>query len=304
MGNYERLLDTNDLVFSFLVDALEMDKTEADEICSKITKAELLIRETRFKSTLKSSHHRRPLHKTDDCRVTLRRRVFDELITFERLDDDDHIKLGVGGAKPKGVPIKGKNAIIIAGLPASGKSYIASQLADKTSAYVVDSDFAKRKIPEFSDEFGASLVHDESSLITYGGDEKFSQEYNLFEYCIAQQFNVVIPKIGASVESLRELRDALLAKEYSVHLVLVGLDRQIACERAIRRYIATERYVPLSLVFDVFGNEPLLTYYRVRDDAGWTSTIKISSRDLKLRGPLLIHVKGDSPAASLCKERI
>lgn len=281
-----------------------MSKAEANDLCTKIEKAEILLRNTKSKNTLQSVEHRKPLHKSDESRVILRRKIFDELIHFDRLDDDDEIRLGSGGAKPKGSARKDGVAVIVTGLPASGKSSICSKLADAIGAHIIDSDFAKRKIPEFNDEFGASIVHDESSLITYGGAKEYAEEYNLYEYCIAQKFNIVIPKIGPSPNDIRKLRDALMGRDYVIHLVLVSLDRQEACRRAMRRYISTGRYVPLSLVFDVYGNEPLLTYYRVREDKEWATTLKMTTEFFRESGPLLVHINGASPAAGFCKERI
>jgi len=84
-------------------------------------------------------------------------------------------------------------------------------------------------------------------------------------------------------------------------LVVVSLDRQEACARALERYIKTRRYVPLSLIFDVYGNEPILTYYRIRDDTEWASVLKLSSKNLRENGPELIYENGGSPAKAICK---
>ena len=71
-------------------------------------------------------------------------------------------------------------------LPASGKSTIANSIADLYGAYIIDSDFAKRKIPEFGHEFGASIVHEESSIITFGSRKpKYNDEFSLYEFCVA-----------------------------------------------------------------------------------------------------------------------
>lgn len=299
MRNYARSLHEIQFAYDFLVQVLEINKEDANTHCTKIMTAELVAQ--KLLSTLDNQDSRQPKYRTDDSRITLRRRIFDELVNYPRADNDEDICLGNGGARPKNQPKADRVAIIVTGLPASGKSKIASQLADAIDAYIIDSDFAKRKIPEFKEQHGASIVHDESSVVTYGSsDSKYRDEYNLFEYCIAHNFNLVVPKIGASTGDIRKLRDALVSKDYSVHLVLVGLDRQEACRRAFQRYIETQRYVPLGLIFDAYGNDPILTYYRIRDDTNWKSTLKLSSEFLRDKGPLLVHQNGNSPAATLC----
>jgi len=295
-SNYARPMNNNDLAFNFLTKALELDEIEADEASPHVMKAERLLESMELKSTLESKENRRPLYKEDEIRVNLRRQIFDELIEFERLEDDDEVALGQGGAKPKS-PIKTeRQAILLTGLPASGKSTIANSIADLYGAYIIDSDFAKRKIPEFGHEFGASIVHEESSIITFGSRKpKYNDEFSLYEFCVAKGNNMVIPKIGSSCNSVRKIRDALIEKGYKVHLLLVSLDRQESCRRALSRYLETQRYVPLGLVFDVYGNEPILTYYRVRDDDSWSSTGKLSTLELREKGPEIIHSKNRGP---------
>ena len=303
-SDFSRPLEENKFVFSFLTKALLLDKHTADEATPYITKAERLLKSMSLKSTLDSSENRRPLHSKDEDRIKLRMDIFNELKDKKRLKDDEAIKLGSGGAKPSVIK-KHKEAIIITGLPASGKSSIANHLAELYGAYLIDSDYAKRKIPEFNQEYGASIVHEESTLITFGStDEKYSEEFSLYEFCIAKGFNVVVPKIGSSRDSLRGLRDALIEKGYRVHLVLVSLDRQESCKRALNRYLETKRYVPLSLIFDVYSNEPTLTYYRVREDPEWTSVGKLSTMCTVGTPPQVVHSSVDSPISLLVSREL
>jgi hypothetical protein len=61
--------------------------------------------------------------------------------------------------------------------------------------------------------------------------------------------------------------------------MLVSLDRKNATVRAINRFKLTNRYVPLSLIYDVYANEPILTYYRIKTfhDFEFKSIGKISN---------------------------
>jgi len=177
--------------------------------------------------------------------------------------------LGNGGAKPKvGEPRRERNAYLVTGLPASGKSTLVNRIADDLGAMIVDSDYAKRKFPEFQSPAGAQLVHEESAMIVEGGeneDEEDEEENpSLLGYCTDQGFNIVMPKIGHDPSSLITLRDALRSSGYNVHLTTVVLPRRDATVRAIDRFMQTKRYVPLGRIFDYYANDPALTYYRFR----------------------------------------
>ncbi|WP_460101565.1 zeta toxin family protein [Sessilibacter sp. MAH4] len=294
--NFARPLNNNDLAFNFLTKVLDIREEEADEAAPHVMKAERLLESMELKSTLDSKENRRPLYKDDEKRVNLRRKIFDELIELHRIEDDELISLGNGGAKPNSPVQSKREAFLVTGPPASGKSFLANKIAEMYGAYIIDSDFAKRKIPEFGHEFGASIVHEESALITFGSvDAKYENEFNLYEFCIAKGHNMVIPKIGSNCESVREIRDALIEKGYKVHLLLVCLDRQETSRRALSRYLDTKRYVPLGLVFDVYGNEPTLTYYRIKEDEAWESVGKVSTLNLRDKGPEIVYSSRTSP---------
>jgi len=196
-------------------------------------------------------------------------------------------------------------AYIIIGLPASGKSGIAKDIADMCGAVILDSDFAKRKLPEFkATPAGASLVHDESDLIifgTYDRDDKPAAFESLFDLCLKAAANIVIPKIGYDSNKLLSFSKSLKENyNYDVHLILVSLDRRQATIRALNRFQRTKRYVPLSLIFDGYGNDPILTYYRLKTSRAksriFRSLGKLSTDVPKGSRPVLIDHKGSSPA--------
>lgn len=282
MKNYSRPLYNNQLAFDFLTRVLgQKNSLEVGDNVQRIVTAEKLLQSTTAEPTMTVQNNRHPYYATDESRKSLRERIFKELAFSIRLDNDDNIKLGEGGALPKTEIKKEGKAFIIIGLPASGKSTIASEIADHYNAAIIDSDYAKRKFPEYSLPQGASVVHDESTLITFGAESGDSDEPSLYEYFTKDRCNIVIPKIGHDEQSVLGLRDALLSSEagsYSeVHLVLVSVDRTISTNRALNRFISTNRYVPLSLVFDVYANDPTLTYYRIRDCENWASTGKMKT---------------------------
>ncbi|RXJ70649.1 hypothetical protein CS022_22545 [Veronia nyctiphanis] len=297
--NYNRPLHNNQLAFDFISRVLNKpDTVELGNNIQKIVTAEKLLQSTTTEPTLTSMVNRHTSYATDNKRVELREQIFSELAFKERLDNDDEIELGKGGCLPKsGVKNEGK-AFIVTGLPASGKSNVASKVADHFNAAIIDSDYAKRKFPEYPLPQGASVVHDESNLVAFGGDPEdgnFDDEPSLYEYLIKDRTNIVIPKIGHDQDSVLGLRDKLLnnsAANYDeVHLILVSVDRVISTDRALNRFINTERYVPLSLVFDVYSNEPTLTYYRVKDCEKWTSTCKLKTNGEE---PVCVASNGDN----------
>ncbi|WP_027938145.1 zeta toxin family protein [Anaeroarcus burkinensis] len=272
-----RPLYNNELAAEFAKGILGFSgECEIAKAVDSIVCAELQLDKTQLKPTSFSPDFRNYEYRTDESRVDLREKIFDELMTKTRLDDDDSIELGKGGILPlKSEVKKERQAFIIIGLPASGKSSVANIIADHYGALILDSDFAKRKFPEFRSQYGPSLVHEEASMVVFG--EGSSDERSILEACIYWKYNIVIPKIGHDSQSLLLFANALKEEKYSVHLVLVSLDRVKATQRAYRRYKETGRYVPLSKIIDVYGNNPILSYYRVRDDACWTSYLKIST---------------------------
>lgn len=262
-----------------------------------IAEAEVCCIAVENKDTLAHDNYRDPKYVFDEKRIELRSQILNELINLKRIDNDDKIKLGRGGAlPPSGIAGTEKQAFIIIGLPAAGKSSVAHRIADIYNAIIIDSDFAKRKLPEFKMKYaGASLVHEESDLIVFG--KEGYDELNLLGYCCLNGYNVVIPKIGHNSISVLELSMGLMNEwGYSVHLVLLSLDRQKATARAYRRFNETGRYVPLSLIFDWYSNEPILTYYRIRNATCFSSYGKISSDVDKDKPFILVEASKDNPA--------
>lgn len=158
------------------------------------------------------------------------------------------------------------------GPPASGKSGVSSKIADIYGCYILDSDYAKRKLPEYNNQIGAaSLVHEESDALVFGDN-------GLMDRCVAMKNNVVIPKIGWNMKSVLDMCKSLKSAGYKVYLISVDLDRQKATQRAYNRFIKTKRYVPLSLVFDNYGNQPTLILARHSEEYRMLGLICIDSK--------------------------
>lgn len=244
-----RPLDTPASVETFISNTLRMTLNDSD--INKIVAAEIQIDTLEKKPTLTHEDYRDRKYRTESARECLREKILQQLLYKSRIDNDDNIRLGRGGARPKDEPKAEHIAIIVSGAPASGKSGIATSLADYYSAYILDSDYAKRKFPEYRKySSGASLVHREADQIVFGPRQSLSA------FCFYNGYNVVIPLVGRTRASLNEILKQLKMFGYLVHLVTISLDRVECTRRAYNRFIQSQRYVPLSYVFDEVGNEP------------------------------------------------
>lgn len=259
MPDFCRELNTDIQVEGFVDGILCIqDGEEKREAINRITSAERNIKDYPMYPTLTHRDNRDYQYRDDRTRLTLRKRIIAELFDNKRLEDDDRISLGVGGATPiTDTKYEGK-AFYIIGPPAAGKSGVAAKIADTYGCYILDSDFAKRKLPEYTNQIGsASLVHDESDELVFG-------ESGLMEHCLKKKTNIVIPKIGHNMSSILRFCESLHSAGYEVYLISVDLDRQKATQRAYNRFISTNRYVPLSLIFDGYGNQPTLNYFKIK----------------------------------------
>jgi Zeta toxin len=279
-----------------------------DKVVEELRDAEAAVEKVENKSTYRSPANRHGSHRDPALRQRLRETILEELWTLDRLANDEDIKPGHGGAQPIGRKAeKGYKAYIVTGLPASGKSTMVNQIADQLGAVIVDSDYAKRKFPEFDSNAGAQLVHEESAIITEGGEvgADGQQVPSLLGFCTEEGVNVVMPKIGHSPESLIRLQTAFLHRNYQVHLTTVEVTRREATTRALHRFCETGRYVPLGLIFDHYANDPALTYYKFRAGilAGskqWASFGAVSSKNGVYQ--VLDFSSQDNPAALFRKE--
>lgn len=268
MRIFSRLLHTTQGAYDFLQNVLEYTgkrKNTTEKLAVKIAEIEMQQTLIEGKDTSKSSSYRQHRYANDDLRIDLRNKIYTELITKKHLDDDDKIKLGSGGALPQTEIKIDRQAYIIIGLPASGKSSITNIISNKQGAIIIDSDYAKRKFPEYKTmQCGASVVHSESSLVVMGGS--LHSENSVLYYAVKNGYNIVIPKIGDEKRQIVELSKSLKEKKYDVHLILVRLDRVKATSRALERFCKTGRYVPLAMIFDEYSNNPTITFYDLKNN--------------------------------------
>lgn len=206
----------------------------------------------------------------DKSRIPMRAQIARELVSQVVPVDDDHIKIGNGGCKPR-VPVQSdRKAIILLGLPASGKSTVAQKMSEKMGAFIVDSDFAKRKFPEIAFPNGAAWTHAESN------DVVFKDPAGPYSACLGLGHNMIIPKIGSSPKSILELKDYLESLQFSVSLGLVWLEPKKAMQRAIGRYQSSKRYIPLHVI-EGYGDKPIYVFNELIEKHKWDGYVHLSS---------------------------
>lgn len=209
-------------------------------------------------------------YQSDQVRHSLRAQIARELSLESIPEDDDDIAMGVGGCKPRVEPRSERKALLLLGLPASGKSSVAQSMSDRAGAYIIDSDFAKRKFPEIAFPNGAGWTHEESNKVV------FKEEGGPMAACQGYGYNMIIPKIGADAESILELKKDLEERHYTVSLGLVWLDPKKALHRAVSRYQDTKRYIPMAVI-EGYEDKPLKVFEKLVKEHHWESYVHLSS---------------------------
>ena len=194
------------------------------------------------------------LNATD--REAIRKQVYDKLMSY-----GSAVTEVVDGQKRtvyNGEVRNDHRADIIIGLPASGKSSaLVDPISSKYKSMIVDSDEAKKLIPEFDDGFGAGYVHEESkgivSFVLSNATDKGE--------------NVVIPIVGSDYTKLKnEYVGYLRQKGYKVYVHMADINPNVAAGRNLRRFAETGRFVDLTATSFKYGNKPREVFERVKKE--------------------------------------
>lgn len=124
---------------------------------------------------------------------------------------------------------------IIIGLPASGKSTaIINDVSAEFGSKLIDSDEAKKLLPEYDRGYGTQAVHKESQLI----------ERNTFKVGLMHNNNIIIPKVGSIAEDLvKEYIQPAKDQNYQVYIHFVDLPKEKAFGRLLNRLIEDNRFI-------------------------------------------------------------
>lgn len=177
-----------------------------------------------------------------------------------------------------------RRADIVIGAPAAGKSSVlVDPLSEQHKSRVIDSDDAKRLLPEYDDGKGAGNVHRESSMI----------RDVLKQRAIARGENIVWPTVGDKLDKL--LRDIQNFRDngYSVYLHLNELSASKATGRALGRYLSTGRFVDPEVVLKV-GDKPTQNYNYIRQQEGLIDGYSHYSNDVPRGEKPILYEAGDT----------
>ena len=133
---------------------------------------------------------------------------------------------------------QGRRATIMLGPPASGKSYFANKVAQARNAAIVDSDEAKKVLPEYGGGIGATAVHAESTTLAE----------EVLRKVISNGDNFVIPRTGKALSEIEPIIAQLKENGYQVDIILMQVSADTAYRRMISRFIATGRLIPPDVV--------------------------------------------------------
>lgn len=136
-----------------------------------------------------------------------------------------------------------KRLDLIIGVPAAGKSSaLAEPISEMYGSRMIDSDEAKKRIPEYRDGYGASLVHKESQKIT----EKH------FEMSLSKGENLVYQRVGSDYNAMEKIISQAKGYGYSVYVHYNELEKNKALGRMLERYLTTGRFLQPEL-YEKYG---------------------------------------------------
>lgn len=210
-------------------------------------------------STYHSTIYRNSFYKGFNERLALRKKVLNELISYCNLTNEKNIHFGIGGCKPI-TCLTHKKFFLLIGLPSSGKSYIANIISLAIGAYIIDSDYGKRKFPEFSiGPCASSLLHEEANKITYS---RFGK--SLFNYCLNHKYSMVMSRVGHIHDSLTSHLLLLRDHGYDIYLIFMDINVTESILSSYHRFCITGRYTPLCKITYEYKTLPEKTYHFVK----------------------------------------
>jgi predicted kinase len=133
---------------------------------------------------------------------------------------------------------KDRIAVIVTGLPASGKSTLTNEIKNLIKGIVIDPDDFKKVIPEYKNGIGTSATHTESKVL-FG---------IMADKAKANGDNIIIPTLGRTKEALDRLINSLKIDKYGIAVIRVDVPVTVAELRNIKRAIKTGRYVDSELI--------------------------------------------------------
>lgn len=209
-----------------------------------------LEEEARFLShycTYNYSRFRVSDYATDEARKRLRLNILDRDFSKKCVEDSAYFT-------------NNRKYFQIIGLPGSGKSYIAEQIAKQFNANIIDADLIKEQLPEYRlYRCSASLLHKEAVEMAYS-----TTDDSLLNRCLYTGNNMVLPRIGYLYKELSDSLKCIYQKGYHIFLILVDIEPEQSLKSCYTRFIKTGRYVPLTKIVEECRNLPLENYNLIK----------------------------------------
>lgn len=187
---------------------------------------------------------------------------------------------------------------IIVGLPGSGKSSaLADVISQEFNSRIIDSDEAKKLLPEYNNGWGASIVHNESKLIS---------DTQLKESMLKGE-NIVLPRVGGNYKVIDQIVSMAKQSGYSVYIHYVELSREKALGRMLDRFINTGRFMAPEIIDkynnSIDGNKIEKTYEYFKKGGNINGYSKWNNDVGRGESPILIEQSGCSGRFILSAEQ-
>jgi len=177
-----------------------------------------------------------------------------------------------------------KELTIVLGAPASGKSTIANKLAVANRSAILDSDEIKKTLPEYENGVGASAVHEESSNLAK----------ELQSVMIERGTNIVLPKVGIDVKTVRDVISLYRSKDYKVRIVHMDVTPENSIIRNYKRFVSDGRIVPPNYL-DRVGSNPKSTYQTLKQEGVADGYAEIDNNGRINEPQTVTEISGDNP---------
>ncbi|MGH7576520.1 MAG: zeta toxin family protein [Longimicrobiales bacterium] len=176
-----------------------------------------------------------------------------------------------------------RQAWVIIGPPAAGKSTLADPIVVQNRARLIDSDEVKKLLPEYDEGRGAGAVHRESAHIAE----------HLLDQAIERGENFVYPRVGGDLDEVAFAIRDLSENGYDVHLILNDLPALEAAKRAYRRFLDTGRYVDFDYILEEVGDRPAQAFQGLKRLPEVTSYRRYSNDVPRGQAPRLLEEGGN-----------
>lgn len=180
-----------------------------------------------------------------------------------------------GNTLYNGIIKKESRIDIVIGLPASGKSStLVNPISQKYKSRIIDSDEAKKLLPEYNNGWGAGTVHEESKLIAQ----------NQLITALQCKENIVWPIVGSKIDKLeRQLSVIKQSYHYRIYLHFNEIPKNKAIGRMLLRFFEEGRFLDPRLCYQYANVSDVYESLKKRGDlvngyTKWNNDVKKGER--------------------------